>query len=70
MDDVVVLLDRGQGGKVNIETRGKKLHSVTTLQQVLAILHAAGKVDDDTRDRTLRFLSDNQVRTTLSPVYH
>jgi hypothetical protein len=41
--------------------RGKNLHSVTTLQDVLAILHAAGKVDDDTRDRTLKFLSDNQV---------
>ena len=50
-----------QGGKVNVESRGKKLHSVTTLQEVLAILHAAGKVDDATRDRTLQFLSDNQV---------
>jgi len=46
---------------VNVETRGKALYAVTTLPEVLAILHAAGKVDDATRDRVLAFIEANQV---------
>ena len=34
VNDVVVLLDRGQGGKQNVIMRGKQLHSVMSLQQV------------------------------------
>lgn len=61
VNDVVVLLDRGQGGRTNVETRGKALYSVTTLPEVLQILHTAGKVDDATRERVLQFIEANQV---------
>ena len=37
VDDVVVLLDRGQGGRTNVESRGKNLNSVMTLPQVLIV---------------------------------
>jgi len=35
VDDVVVLLDREQGGRANIEARGKRLHSVLKLSEVI-----------------------------------
>ncbi|EGD82683.1 orotidine 5'-monophosphate decarboxylase [Salpingoeca rosetta] len=64
VNDVVVLLDRGQGGRKNIETRGKNLRSVLTLAQVLDVLVAAGKVDTVTADRVTAFIRDNQVTVT------
>lgn len=44
MSDVVVLLDRGQGGRANVERRGKNLHSVITLSEALAVLYEKGLV--------------------------
>ena len=43
VNDVVVLLDRGQGGRRNIEARGKRLHSVITLTEVCLLGTQNGK---------------------------
>jgi len=65
VEDVVVLLDRGQGGKQNVINRGKKLHSVVTLQEVLAVLFKNGKVDQTMVDKVETFVADNQVEVAL-----
>ena len=66
VEDVVVLLDRGQGGRQNVEMRGKRLHSVMTLPQVMATLVAHGKVDATTNEAVLSFLAANQVTVEKS----
>lgn len=43
--DVVVIIDREQGGRENLEERGIKLHPVITLNEILLTLSAADKID-------------------------
>lgn len=62
VNDVVVLLDRGQGGKQNVISRGKQLHSVLTLPQVLEILFKNNKVDQAMVSKVEKFIADNQVK--------
>eukprot|EP00045_Choanoeca_perplexa_P012838 m.142250 g.142250 ORF g.142250 m.142250 type:complete len:514 (-) comp16150_c0_seq2:1535-3076(-) len=64
VDDVVVLLDREQGGRANIEARGKKLHSVLQLTQVLDVLHAQGKLDPAVVLECKHFIASNQVQVS------
>jgi uridine monophosphate synthetase len=45
VEDVVVLIDREQGGRANLAAAGLKLHAVFTLGQVLDNLHHAGLLD-------------------------
>eukprot|EP01147_Barroeca_monosierra_P010580 gene10580-2703_t len=59
--DIVVLLDREQGGRTNIESRDKRLHAVLTLTQVLEILEKESKIDLETVQRVQQFILENQV---------
>lgn len=43
--DVVVLLDREQGGRTNVENGGKVLHSVFTVSQVRVYLELRPSID-------------------------
>jgi len=61
VNDVVVLLDRGQGGKQNVIMRGKQLHSVMSLQQVMKVLLAKSLVTEAVNASVLKFLVDNKV---------
>ena len=45
VEDVVVLIDREQGGRANLAAAGLKLHAVFTLGQVLDYLQGAGLLD-------------------------
>src|SRR4051812_24948567 len=38
VSDIVVLIDREQGGKANITSKGKHLHSVLTITQIIEVL--------------------------------
>eukprot|EP00051_Salpingoeca_urceolata_P014216 m.180502 g.180502 ORF g.180502 m.180502 type:complete len:500 (+) comp18016_c0_seq5:138-1637(+) len=64
-EDIIVLLDREQGGRSNIESRGKKLHAVMTVSQVLAALQAAGTVDAATVAKVMEFVQQNQVKVSV-----
>lgn len=44
--DIMVLIDRGQGGKEQLADRGYKLHSVLAVGELLETLHKAGKLSD------------------------
>lgn len=58
--DVLVILDREQGGAKLLEKAGYKLHSLGTLSEVLDALVAAGKVDGEMRAKVAQFIADNQ----------
>lgn len=45
VEDVVVLIDREQGGRANLAAAGLNLHAVFSLSQVLDSLHRAGLLD-------------------------
>ena len=47
--DVVVLVDREQGGKKELAARGLVLHSVLTLGRLLDVLVSHGRIDEATR---------------------
>lgn len=48
--DVVVLIDREQGGTENITAHGYKLHSIFTLQELLSLLAKSGRVSQEIVD--------------------
>ncbi len=47
--DVMVLIDREQGGAKEIEAKGYKLHAVFSVRTLLDILAGAGRITSDTR---------------------
>jgi uridine monophosphate synthetase len=59
--DVVVLLNREQGGKEHIEEREKKLHAALTISDLLRVLQDAGKLDAATADAVRNFIASNHV---------
>ncbi|MBP9695000.1 MAG: orotate phosphoribosyltransferase [Candidatus Magasanikbacteria bacterium] len=59
--DIVVILDREQGGKNNIEGRGYSLQALFTMTELLSELLAAGKIDSEMHDKVKQFIASNQV---------
>ena len=60
--DVVIVLDREQGGAAKLADAGYTLHSVGTLSQVLESLVRQGKVTQEKRDEVARFIAENQFK--------
>ena len=61
VSDIVVLIDREQGGKKHIEEKGYHLHSLLTIFQVLEILLEKNKIDQEIYQKTINFIKNNQV---------
>jgi len=59
--DIVVLVDREQGGAQVIAKRGYQVHSVFKITGLMQILEAAGKVTDGQHRDVLAFLEQNGV---------
>ncbi len=59
--DVVVILDREQGGKKHIEEKGYKLHAVMTMSELLVELESAGKITADVAQSVRTFIQENQT---------
>ncbi len=57
--DIVVLVDREQGGAQEIVKHGYQFHTVTKITEVMEILEEAGKVTDSQHRDVLTFLSQN-----------
>lgn len=49
--DVVVFLDREQGGRANLESRGYKVHAIVTMTDILEILSSANRIDAATKEK-------------------
>ncbi|RJR31639.1 orotate phosphoribosyltransferase [Candidatus Parcubacteria bacterium] len=58
--DVIVVLNREQGGKKLIEQRGYKLHSIFTMSDMVNTLLEEGKIDSATKNKVDEFIKANQ----------
>lgn len=59
--DVVVLIDREQGGPARLAESGLQLHSAFTLTAILKVLVAHGLVSSQVEASVKGFLADNQT---------
>jgi len=58
--DVLVLVDREQGGVEELDAHGYAVHAVLTLSQILDVLVGAGKLAADRRDEIKLWLLENR----------
>ena len=61
VSDIVVVLDRQQGGKEILEQKGYRVHTLFTIAEVVKILHEAGEIDDEQVTKIHDFLAGKQV---------
>lgn len=59
--DIVVLVDREQGGKKHIAEKGYNLYSVLTISKMLETLENEGKLDNKMVEKVKTFIHANQV---------
>ncbi|KAI0207457.1 Uridine 5'-monophosphate synthase [Lamellibrachia satsuma] len=61
--DAIVLLDREQGGRQNLQAKGINLYSLCGVSQLLDILYEAGRIDTETAANVRKFISSaSQVK--------
>ncbi len=60
VQDILVLIDREQGGRAQLEQRGYKLHSVITISEMLDVLNENKKITPEQYDKTLNFLRETR----------
>jgi len=58
VNDILVLIDREQGGKEELAKQSLKLHSVFTAREILEILHAHKKLDDAHYENAKRYFEN------------
>jgi len=58
--DVLVILDREQGGAAILERAGYKLHSLGTLSEAMEVLVEKQLIDETMRQRVAEFVASNQ----------
>ncbi len=62
VSDIVVVLDRQQGGKELLESKGYRVHTLFTITEVCKMLQEDGKLADDEVERINDFLAGNVVK--------
>lgn len=66
VSDVVVLINREQGGRENIEARGVRLHALVTITEVMRILHEKGRIKQETVDKVREFVQSSKMEIKVS----
>lgn len=61
--DAIVVVDREQGGKDNIEQQGVKMHGLFTLSFLLNTLKEAGKIEDTTVQAVAQYIKQCQMKS-------
>ncbi len=62
--DIVVLVDREQGGREDLEKRGYRLHAILSISEVLTVLFQAGKLSQEKYEEVKNYLAKNKQRST------
>lgn len=60
--DILVIIDREQGGKKLLKEAGYELYSIGTLSEILEHLKSIGKVDNDLYNKVKEFIAANQFK--------
>ncbi|XP_011185544.2 uridine 5'-monophosphate synthase [Zeugodacus cucurbitae] len=60
--DAVVVVDREQGGALNITKQQVRVHSLFTLSFLLNTLHEAGKIQRDTVEAVAKYIAASQIK--------
>ncbi|CAD7810145.1 Orotate phosphoribosyltransferase [Chryseobacterium aquaeductus] len=60
--DIVVVLDREQGGKQLLESKGYRVHTLFNISEVCTILQEEGELSDDEVKRIQDFLAGNHIQ--------
>lgn len=61
VNDVIVLIDREQGGKKHLSEKGYNLHAVFTITEMIETLQKANKLDEATATKVKEFITNNQT---------
>merc|ERR1712029_1166388 len=61
VEDVVVFLDRQQGGRQNLENNGIRVHCVTDVTKMMSVLEEGGRVSGDEAATVLDFVRQSAV---------
>lgn len=62
VSDIVVVLDREQGGREILEQKGYRVHVLFTIAEIVNILKEENEITDEEEVRIKDFLSGNQVK--------
>jgi|TARA_B100001971_G_C18101204_1_gene488941 uridine monophosphate synthetase len=60
VNDVAVILDRGQGGKEMLDGEGIKLHSLITLKELLGYMREHSLISKEEYTKVLEYLDQNE----------
>lgn len=58
--DILVVIDREQGGPAAMKQEGWTVHSLFTVSQILHSLHTSGKISESAFNNTLAYLKENR----------
>jgi orotate phosphoribosyltransferase len=58
VEDILVLVDREQGGAEMLAGHGLRLHACFTLREILEVLRRADRITSGVHDRVLNYLSE------------
>ncbi len=61
IDDVVVLIDREQGGRETLAERGYRLHAALRISEILDVLYESGQIHTDQYDTVKKYLKATTV---------
>ncbi|MBV8327915.1 orotidine-5'-phosphate decarboxylase [Chryseobacterium sp.] len=62
VSDIVVVLDREQGGKQLLESKGYRVHTLFNISEVCGILQETGELSDEEVKRIQDFLQGNHIQ--------
>ena len=60
VEDIVVLIDRDQGGREDLKERGYRLHAVFDRGELLDVLAQHGRISTAQRDEVKAFLTESR----------
>lgn len=66
MSDVVVLIDREQGGRAHLKAHSLGLHAAFTLSFIVDTLLAHGKLDAGVVESVKKFVAENQTKAAVA----